>query len=262
MKKHISGLTLIELLLAMVLGLIVLSGVIYVYLAVIVSTSDTLKSSKLNSQLMTIMSVVSSDIRRAGYWDNSVDLLPPTQNPFNIEDDSLLVITKSMSDNTAITENTDESGTCILYSYDRNEDGDVDDVGDLNEYYGVRLNNGAVQIRANGSVTDSDNCSNGTWQTISDTDLYEITTLTFNPKGSACVNSTEPNGEDSPNDADSTIDDDGEADCYSVAPETDQITVETREILISLAGQLKSDSEVKAKISQTVRVRNDVVRIR
>ncbi|MDG1733513.1 MAG: prepilin-type N-terminal cleavage/methylation domain-containing protein [Thalassotalea sp.] len=45
-KNKQNGFTLIELMLSMVFGLIVLSGVIYIYIAVISSTSSALKSIK------------------------------------------------------------------------------------------------------------------------------------------------------------------------------------------------------------------------
>ncbi|MDN3651700.1 hypothetical protein QWY77_02840 [Thalassotalea ponticola] len=255
------GFTLVELLLSMVFGLIVISGITAVYVAVLSSSSETLRAAKLNSQLMTMMTVIANDVRRAGYWHNEDRDLPST-NPFNVEDDSLLAIVKSIGDNSKIVEDTDEAGRCILYSYDRNENGDVDDIGADNEYFGVRLNDGVVEIRNQGSVTDGDNCSNGVWEAISDADLYQVTELSFNPVGSACVNASEPNDLDSPNDADADVDNDIEADCYQIDPVAGDVTVETREILITLAAQLNADANVVAQIQQSVRVRNDVVRIR
>ncbi|WOH39166.1 hypothetical protein RI844_08070 [Thalassotalea fonticola] len=254
------GFTLIELLLSMIFGLIVLSGVIYVYLAVIVSSSETLKSTKLNTQLMTIMSVMVNDIRRAGFWDNP-NALPSADNPFNVDDDTLLTIFSSAT--ASVDENTDTDGYCLLFTYDKNGDGSVDAAGDV-EYFGFRYSrsDGAVEMAVNTAQVPAITCSGGTWHSLSDPELIEITSLTFNPAESACVNSSEPDGLDSVSDADTTVDDDGEKDCYTVTPTVGQMTVETREILITLAGRLKSDSEVTAKIKQTVRVRNDVVRMR
>ncbi|WNC73349.1 hypothetical protein RGQ13_04970 [Thalassotalea psychrophila] len=254
------GFTLIELLLSMVFGLIVLSGVIYVYLAVIVSSSETLKSTKLNTQLMTMMSIMVNDVRRAGFWGNP-DALPSADNPFNVDNDTLLTIFSNAT--ASVDENTNTDGYCLLFSYDKNGDGSVDAAGDV-EYFGFRFSrsDGTVEMAVNSAQVPAITCSGGTWFPLSDPDLIEITSLTFNPAESACVNSSEPDGFDSASDADSTVDDVGEKDCYTVAPTAGHITVETREILITLTGRLKSDSEVTAKIKQTVRVRNDVVRVR
>ncbi|KGJ88255.1 PulJ/GspJ family protein [Thalassotalea sp. ND16A] len=260
-KNTLAGFTLIELMLSMVFGLIVLSGLTSIYLAVVTSSSDTLKNTKLNSQLMTIMGIMADDIRRAGYWSNS-NLLAPTDNPFNQVDDSRLVIVKSVTDKTKIVEDSNIDGSCILYSYDRDEDGLVDNSSSRYEYYGFRLNGGTVQVRSSGSVTQGDSCTNGNWYDLSDDDLYQIDTLTFNPRNSSCANSSEPDGSDSDNDTNNDVDDESEKDCYRVAAAAGHVTVETREILITLGGSLKNDANVKAQYSQSIRVRNDLVRVR
>ncbi|OUS30402.1 hypothetical protein A9Q98_05265 [Thalassotalea sp. 42_200_T64] len=260
-KNTMAGFTLIELMLSMVFGLIVLSGLTSVYLAVVTSSTETLKNTKLNSQLMTIMGVMADDIRRAGYWSNS-NLLAPTDNPFNQVDDSRLVIVTSVANNTKIVDDSNVDGSCILYSYDRDEDGLVDNSSSSFEYYGFRLIGGTVQVRSSGSVTQGDSCTNGNWYDLSDDDLYQIDTLTFNPGNSSCANSSEPDGSDSDNDSNTDVDDEDEKNCYKVAATAGHVTVETREILITLAGSLKNDASVKARYSQSVRVRNDLVRLR
>ncbi|TKB44258.1 hypothetical protein [Thalassotalea mangrovi] len=252
-----AGITLVDLLLSMLLGIVVLSGVISIYVAVVKSSSDTLKSSKLNTQLMTIMSVMSNDIRRAGYWNDFIS--EPQTNPFSQLDDTALEVINSPASNTGYADNTDVNGECIVYAYDENENGVVDADS---EYFGFRLLDGVVQMRASGTVTDGDNCNNGVWMDLSDSDLYTITRLTFNPKNSACVDSSEPNGID--DDGANGIDDAGEADCYSLVPAvgSGEITVETRDIEVSLAGVLKSDNSVSMQITQSVRIRNDLIRVR
>lgn len=259
--KSNKGFTLVELLVSMVLGLIVLSGVSYIYITVVVSTSETLKSTKLNTQLMTIMSVMVNDIRRAGYWENSA-LAPSSQNPFNVEDETILTI---FSSNTLIVdENTDSNGNCILYTYDKNSNNAVDNGAVDNEFFGFRFAKGSnsVQMATNTSLVSHDSCTSSNWSILNEPNLVKITSLTFNPKESECVNSSEPDELDSIHDSDSVIDDDDEKDCYTVNPDTGHVTVETREIVISLAGELVNDSSVKSQITQSVRVRNDVVRIR
>ncbi|MEW6999582.1 PilW family protein [Colwelliaceae bacterium BS250] len=250
------GFTIIELLLSMVFGLIVLSGVTYIYIAVIVSSAETLKSSKLNSQMMTVMGVMRNDIRRAGYWGNVED--PASENPFSQVDDSTVVVIDSKSSNIAIEDNTNSSGECILYAYDLDKNGIID----INsEYMGFRLNSGVIQMRIASEVTDGDNCNNGSWADVTDVYIYKITSLSFNPQGSACVNNSEPDGVDNVGSL-AGIDDNGERDCYTVAPDALDITVETREIDISMTGVLVSDSDITYTLSETVRVRNDMVRIR
>ncbi|WP_394176743.1 PilW family protein [Thalassotalea litorea] len=251
------GFSLVELLVAMVLGMMVLSGITSIYVSTVKSSADTLKSSKLNTQLMTIMSVMSNDIRRAGFWGNFTS--QPTLNPFNQLNDTALVIINNVSSDTQITANADTDGQCVLFAYDENENGIVDAA---TEYFGFRLNAGVAQMRAVGTVTDGDSCNNGVWLDLSDSDLYTITQLTFNPKNSRCIDSSEPNGID--DDGLSSTNDAEEANCYTTVPASGSgvITVETREIEITLAGMLNKDTDVTMAINQSVRVRNDLIRVR
>lgn len=250
--KNNNGFTLIELLLAMVFGLIVLAGVVYIYISVIVSSAATLKGSKLNTQLMTLMSVMSSDIRRAGYWSDTGSLA--SENVFNMQGDTAIEVFRS--DNTVVAEDLDEDAICIVYAYDKDEDGNVDD----SDYSGFRLNQQRIEMLTSPAVTKGDNCNTGTWTTLSEPRIYKITELSFNPVNSACVNSNEPDGLD--DDTDGDIDNDDERDCYNVTPNVDDISVETREFQITIRAELTEDTFVTHKLTQTVRVRNDLVRVR
>ncbi|TLU61450.1 hypothetical protein FE810_14510 [Thalassotalea litorea] len=253
----VKGFTIIELLLGMVFGMIVLSGATYIYVTVVSSSAATLKSSKLNTQMMSMMSIMVNDIRRAGYWSTFTET--PSSNPFSQQDDTAIEVINSMSGDTELTLGSTTSGQCITYSYDENENGIVD--ADT-EYFGYRLNNGNVEMRTVGTVTDGDSCNNGTWTVFSDSDLYTITQLSFNSGDSACVNTREPDGQD--NDGANGEDDDDERDCYSQVPTagSGDTTVETRDIEITMRAALVADPEVTMSITQSVRVRNDWIRIR
>lgn len=275
MKRYnLHGFTLVELLLSIALGLVVISGVLYVYIAVVVSSSSVLKSSKLNTQMMTIMSVMVNDIRRAGYWRNPT-YLNPSDNPFNVEDDSLLVVIASKVDNTVIKrvvpvpdpEPELVPGSCILFSYDSNNNGLLDNSSaNNNEYFGYRWDGtDKIQMRTLGVASITAGCNDGSgnvWVDLTDNDIYQIDSLTFNPQGSTCVNSSEPDGENS--DGEGINDDDIEYNCNFVVPVSGSghITVDTREILIEMSGSLKNDPSVTSSIFQTIRVRNDLVRVR
>jgi prepilin peptidase dependent protein B len=182
----------------------------------------------------------------------------PENNSFNVVDSTALEIFDTVASNTQ--QAATGSGSCIVYSYDMDQDGVVD----ATELSGFRLNNGVVQLRTSGNTADPDTCSStsNTWSDLTDDDLLTITALTFDLAGSNCLNTREPDGVD--NDTDATIDESAEADCYASVPTggSNDITVETREIAITLTGNLTNDSFTRLSISQTVRVRNDWVRVR
>ena len=81
---------------------------------------------------------------------------------------------------------------------------------------------------------------------------------------SACINLREPDGID--NDSDGNADNAEEADCYHAdnipAAGSGDLTVEAREITITLGGRLANDRGISAIANHNVVVRNDLVRLR
>lgn len=72
-----TGLNLIELMIAMLLGLIVVGVTIGILVSAIKSSSDTIKMTRLNQELQAIMTLMSKDIRRAGYWGDNTAAVNP-----------------------------------------------------------------------------------------------------------------------------------------------------------------------------------------
>lgn len=68
LKKNQKGITLIELMIAILIGLIVLSATIGIFVTSLKSNSDTLKMIRLNQELQAVMTLMTRDIRRSGYW--------------------------------------------------------------------------------------------------------------------------------------------------------------------------------------------------
>lgn len=158
MKKQI-GFTLIEIMIALLLGLIVIGATISIYIATLSSSNSTIRSSRLNHDLDSVMTLMLNDIRRAGYWAGASDEVN-TNNPFT---------------NTATNASILENNTCILYSYDADADSTVDN----NEYYGFKLQNNTIMMRLSGSGTTDCNDANDTWQNFIDSNQLTITSLQF-----------------------------------------------------------------------------------
>lgn len=267
-KTNQSGFTLIELMISLVLGLIVVGGVISIFMGVVKSSSNTLKMTKLNYEMSILMTMMMRDIRRAGFDQCILDIeLPPTtpaclardtagsegdaadssKSSFNQFGDTALSVRQDI-DNPTTNPGAQGLGECILYAYDYNQDGVVDDA----ELFGYRLDNaGVVEMRT--SVTNAaaivvgtadDSCTTGSWAELTDGDTIDITTLTFNLADSACLNS-----EDS-------------TDCYATAPTAGDKTIEVRLIEITMIGELTNDSAINTSFTHSVRVRNDLVRER
>lgn len=269
-QQQQKGLSLIEMMISIVVGLIVVAGVTSVYISTIASSTDTLKQSKLNQEMAALVNVMSSDLRRAGIWGNMTadidNFNNPQGNPFSQANGTALDIfsgsTKVLPKNMATNPATYGGGDCILYSYDTDQDGVVDNSDVLGFRRIVSDGVGVVQMRtASATATARNSCTNtdNTWTNATDSGTVNITELNFTLAKSACINVNEPDGLDSVNDAGTNIDNPEEMDCYVTTAVSGNVTTETRQVDITLTAQLAKDSSVKNRMTQAIRVRNDLV---
>lgn len=239
MKKQ-TGYTLIEIMIALLLGLIVVAATITIYITTIRGSSDIAKSARLNHDLESAMSLMVNDIRRAGYWGGAVVGADSRANPFTSETTNVtnIQIRNLTAPTTAVITGT---GDCILYSYDADGDGVVG----ANEYYGFRRNGNTINMRF--SVTapdDPTDCSKGSWEENIAGDQITITTLTFNLDSSKCLNVTTGISTDTVSTA-----------CTGASSGNN--LAEKRLVNIQLAGKLKNDDTVIKTLNGTIEVRNN-----
>ncbi|MDO9423974.1 MAG: prepilin-type N-terminal cleavage/methylation domain-containing protein [Methylobacter sp.] len=242
MKKQ-SGFTLIELMIALVIGLIIIAATIGIYITTIRGSSDTIKFVRLNHDLESVMSLMTNDIRRAGYWAGAIAGADSRENPFTSETTNVtnIQLRNLAAPTTAVT-----TGNCILYTYDANGDGVVD----VNEYYGFRRNGSTINMRLTGTATDPADCTNGSWEENIAGNQITITALSFSLDNSKCLNVTTTTSFNS---------------TCAVAAETagnlnacDNIA-ETRQVTVTLNGQLADDPSVKKSLTNIIKTRNDRV---
>jgi prepilin peptidase dependent protein B len=233
MKKQ-NGYTLIELMIATAIGLVVVGATISIYITAVGSSSNTIKSARLNHDLEAVMALMINDIKRAGYWNGAVVGADSRNNPFTA----------------AATNINIPISTCILYSYDADNDGIVD----ADEYYGFYRTNNTLNMRRTATTTNSADCSDWTWESFIDNNLITITTLQFSfvpvtglPATSRCLNVTT----DTVTDAAACATD--ATNCTATTPCN---IAEKRVVNIRLSGELKNDPTVTKTLNGTVEVRN------
>jgi prepilin-type N-terminal cleavage/methylation domain-containing protein len=200
------GFTLVELMIAIFVGLIISAAAIALFISMYKANTDYLKSIRLNHGLRAALVLMANDIRRTGH--NRSAAADMTTNPFSASATNTLL---TIPDQGTPADTADDH--TIYLSYDAEADGNV-------EAYGYRLNNGAIQacFRQDGSP-----CSAGgaTWEAVTDSDLIEITSLTF------------------------------------VENHVDVGGVQLREVSINAAGRLKKDTAFQRSLSEVVKVRNE-----
>ncbi|HEY8099069.1 MAG TPA: prepilin-type N-terminal cleavage/methylation domain-containing protein [Methylobacter sp.] len=260
-----TGITLIELLIGMLVGLVVLAGGINIFITSVKGQNNNINLSRLNQDMRTMMSIIESDIRRAGFATS----LPDTY--FSS------VQTNPFFDSTTSGATTDlavyNTGSCIVFSYNSDNDPPpTPPIGNSNERFGFRLNSttGNLELRSSGSTNE--NCTDGAWQSVTEPTVH-FTGLTFTLTTTplnvhSMVTDTDSDGcydgdDQAPATASSTcktglwgngLCDTGEG-CNTCV--TGQACSYVRDVTILLTGVSRKDSTVTQTITEQVRVRND-----
>jgi prepilin peptidase dependent protein B len=235
MKKQ-SGFTLVEIMIALVIGLIVVTAIINIYGTTAKSGSDMIKSSRLNHDLEAVMALMINDIKRSGYWSGATVSTDIRNNPFMATNANIQI----------------HANNCILYTYDADRNGTLDS----NEYYGFKLENSSIKIRKGGATTAAAGCDASTnWEEFIDGDQLTIADLQFS---FTPITTVTPN-------LDATsrclhiatgISTDTNTTACTGAANTDNLA-EKRAVNIVLEGSLSSDANVIKRLNGTVEVRNN-----
>lgn len=139
------GVTLIELMIGLVVGLIVIGAVSSFTVATLRAGNENVQSSRLTQDLRTAMTLVSREIRRSGYDSAAVERMGTGTAPSNY---------------TALT----VSNGCLAYQYNR--------AG--NQFRAIRISDGALEMAtATAAITDCN--GGGNWTVITDPDVVAIT---------------------------------------------------------------------------------------
>ncbi len=231
--RHASGFSLVEMMISITVGLVVLAGVMTMFVHNVKAGGDAMKMARLNQELQAVMSIMTRDIRRAGYWGNASSAIgsaTPNTNPFTLD----------APGNYA----GELTNTCITFSYDMDGDGNVDvgssgtsPANNASERLGFRLRSGAVEAREGGA-----SCTDGGWEDLTDTVNTEITGLTFTPT----TKSVDLDGPATPSSPEVCVTGCGTS------------TINVREVTIILSGRLRKDTGVSRTLQDKVRVHNDL----
>jgi prepilin-type N-terminal cleavage/methylation domain-containing protein len=166
--KSQAGLTLIEMMIALLIGLIITAGVLTIFVSNIKSSTENTKMIRMNQQLRSTMSFITDELKRAGYSGDSTNTTFTKQLNFYSDSDQ----------------------ACLRYAYDVNGNGVMDtkpktdpDTGSVSEVdseiYAFQFKDGAIRW---GENITSENCDGGVWQDITDSNIVQITSFTVENK--------------------------------------------------------------------------------
>ena len=146
-----AGFSLVELMVALVLGLIVTGAVVALVVAIIHSNRQTLQATRLNQELRATLAVIANDLRRARSVDDPLSIaVAAGGNPYRAV-------------NTA-------TASCVVYAYDGAIDG---------PWHVIRLDAGRVVLQ--GTAAKPANCTPAGTPEVLGSNQVEITQLSFTP---------------------------------------------------------------------------------
>lgn len=165
-KQPQQGLSLVEILVAVALGLLLVSAVAALLVGHITEHRRMLAEVRLMQDLRAAADLVTRDLRRAGYWGRAEQSVadgtqaPPQPNPYaGLWPDAQA-----------------GSTTALGYSYSR--DDTEDNLASNNERFGFRLNarTHVLEMRLGGAAIAPD--TGDSWQPLTDPSAIQITRFT------------------------------------------------------------------------------------
>lgn len=222
------GITIVELLIGVAIGLFILVGVSELFVRNITNSRRILVEARINQDLRSTMDLITRDLRRAAYWGDAINGIQASGansatmvNPYNVV--------------------TPTGTNQISYAYSR----DATENNVLNsstEQFGFRLDttNHAIQMY----VGDA-------WQTITNTDILSI------PNGGFTITPVETSVDIRAACAKTCVDAILPPAVPTAADNCPRIQVRTYNIV--LTGNSKSDLAVSRTLRSQVRVRNDAL---
>ncbi|MGS3150388.1 PilW family protein [Aeromonas sanarellii] len=152
------GFSLVELLIAMVAGLLLVAAAISLFVTVLKAESTAMKVSRLNQELQSVVDMIARDVQRAGYDAGSAAMLNAASGARSL----------FYFDST-----TDLASDCIRVKYD--DDGD----GSLGSTEIRRYNYDSAGKTVRLDTGSAASCTAG--NNISTEDTIEVTALSFTP---------------------------------------------------------------------------------
>jgi len=122
--KSSYGFSIVELMTALLIGLILISGVMGMYVSTVKNSRNLLSSASLSQELTAVMSILVNDIRRSGYWSGVNKSQQISDNPFYVIHEKTPKIIPAYFRMPYVI-NISDSQNCISFAYDADNDTDT-----------------------------------------------------------------------------------------------------------------------------------------
>ncbi|CAI09026.1 PilW family protein [Aromatoleum aromaticum] len=219
-----NGLSLVELMVGITVGLVVMTGVTTFFVDYLQNNRQLLQMARLDQELRTAMDIAVRDMKRMGYKrDIHLDILNLTQDSASRA--AILPI--------FVNSDANISGSQINFWYDENSDNTLDTTA-TTEQHGYRINANALQ-----------RLTNNTWQDITDPRVTQVTQFSLT-RTYRCIDIDGPAGP---------------ATCAGTPPTptaSDDGAYFVTEIAVTLGGRLTNNNVITRRLNERIRVRGDI----
>ena len=241
------GMTLIESMIALVVGLIVSAAMLALMSNTLGTGTKTIEMARLSQELRSVMQLVTRDVRRSSYNAEAIRCFS------NIDCATDGTFANGLPGDISINEAND----CLLFEMDRDHDGDPTD----DAPGGFRLLTvdgiGRVQVWT-GSGDTTCTSSSSAWVNVTRPNLIDVrqfqVCLEIDASDAQC-DGLLPDGTSDPNMPDElsfndVVEDDGAG----------NLTYQrTRKLYVRVAAQMIDDSAIAKTLVDVIRVRNDII---
>jgi type IV pilus assembly protein PilW len=170
--RRSAGFGLVELLLAVALGLVLVAGLLGLAVGHLTEQRAVSSRARLSQDLRASLDLALRDARRGGWWGQAElgvwdgDDRPPSRNPYG----GLL---PEVDASTGLG-----SGTWLAHRYSR--DSRENQAADANEHFGLRLNRSTLEWRVSGAALASN--AGDQWQALTDPNQVQVSALTVSQR--------------------------------------------------------------------------------
>lgn len=161
MSRSQAGFSMVELMIAITLGVSLLAGIASLFQTSMKSNGDLGAMKRLENNLHATLELIARDLRRSGAMGDPLRQLMGAANPFGRDAPSALA--------------GEAANSCMSFRYDLNGNGLLDTTPD--ERFGYRLRQGVVQTRGGGEPCSADEPS--AWDDVTTASVVEVTNLQF-----------------------------------------------------------------------------------
>lgn len=183
-----AGYTIIELLVAIGIGVVIMFGVSTTFIGSLKTSATAVRTAQFDQEMRAAMGLMARDIKRAGYYVNAVNDVGKGTNTNTFittvtgqTSEPMRIWSDITAGGVARAANSASTGTCITFAYDQaGTYGDGTLSLNSSDMRGFRLSNNTLQMRTSGGGSaPSANCNVGSWTSVMSPDV-NVTALTFN----------------------------------------------------------------------------------